>query len=106
MSRPKKTFSEKDINQIEQLASCHCTDEEIATFMGCSETTLKRRFGPVLVAARQKGRVNIRAMQYKVAMKGNASMLIFLGKQLLGQSEKKTITVDDADGFEFEYKDG
>jgi hypothetical protein len=89
MSRPRKTFSEKDIQQMEQLARCHCTDDEIAAFLGVSETTLKRRFGPVLKTAREAGRANLRAKQFQMAIAGNVTLLIWLGKVLLGQREEQ-----------------
>lgn len=88
MSRPRKTFNEKDIQQMESLARCHCTDEEIAAFLNVSESTIKRRFGPVLTNARSQGKANLRAKQFKLAMDGNPTLLIWLGKQLLGQQDR------------------
>lgn len=85
--RPPKQFSEKDIEQMKALARCHCTDEEIAAFMGCGEMTLKRHFGPLLKEFRKSGQANLRAKQYQLAMGGNVPLLIWLGKQLLGQRE-------------------
>ena len=35
------------------------------------------------------GRTSIRRAQYKAALDGNPTMLIWLGKQLLGQKEPK-----------------
>jgi DNA-binding CsgD family transcriptional regulator len=91
MARPRKTFTDKEIQQMEQLAKCYCSDEEIAAFLKVSETTVKRHFGPLLKVARTAGRANLRAKQYDLAMKGNATMLIWLGKQTLGQRDKSEV---------------
>lgn len=40
---------------------------------------------------RAKGRRSLQAKQFEVAMKGNVSMLIWLGKQLLGQKDSVNI---------------
>ena len=41
------------------------------------------------------GKASLRRRQYKLAEEGNPTMLIWLGKQWLGQSEKKEITIAD-----------
>lgn len=100
--RPKKQFSEKDIEQIKVLARCHCPDSEIAAFMECGEMTIRRHFGTLLKEWREAGKSNIRAKQYQLAMQGDKTMLIWLGKQILGQSEKvaqqvSATVIDDRD---------
>lgn len=94
MGRPEIQFEEKDIEQIKVLARCHCPDSEIAAFLGIGETTLKNHFGPLLKEQREAGKANIRAMQYKQAMNGNTAMLIWVGKQILGQREKTDIQLE------------
>ncbi len=83
--RPKKKFTEKEIEQIKTLARCHCPDSEIAAFMECGEMTIKRHFGPLISEQREVGKSNIRAKQYQLAMQGDKTMLVWLGKQLLRQ---------------------
>lgn len=39
----------------------------------------------------------LRAAQYKAAMEGNTTMLIWLGKQRLGQSDKNELTGKDGE---------
>lgn len=97
--RPKKQFTEKQIEQIKTLARCHCPDSEIAAFMEIGETTIKRHFGPLIKDAREAGKANIRAMQYRMAMNGDKTMLIWLGKQLLGQRDKQEIKTDFVEPF-------
>lgn len=96
--RPRKVI---DAKLVEQLASIQCTDEEIAAICGVSHDTLLRRKNddPVFLEAieqgRAKGRVSLRRMQWKAATTGNPTMLIWLGKQLLGQRDKIEEATDD-----------
>lgn len=76
-----------DPAQVEALARIDCTTPEIAAVVGCSEDTLERRFAGNLEKGRREGRASLRRMQYKLAMDGNATMLIWLGKMQLGQRE-------------------
>lgn len=86
--------TKKDINpeQVNKLAAIGCTNKEIADIVGCSHDTLTRRFSEDLEAGRSQGKASLRRKQYELAMSGNAAMLIWLGKQVLGQSEKQEIT--------------
>ena len=106
MARPEKVFTEKEIKQITVLARCHAPDEEIAAFLGCGESTLKRRFGPLLKEGRLAGKANLRNWQMKLAEEGNATMQIWLGKQLLGQRDKQDVAVDLEGFFTVESPDG
>lgn len=80
---------------MEALARCHCPNFEIAAFMGCGEKTLRRHFQKQLTIWRDAGKANLRAKQFKIAMddkhRSQGLMLIWLGKQLLGQKEKSEI---------------
>lgn len=85
MARPKA-----DINGAEvlKLASLYCSDKEIAEWFGVSVDTITRRFADVLAKGRADLKTRIRKAQIRLALKGNAVMLIWLGKQYLGQSDK------------------
>ena len=91
--RPRFNFSDK-LSLVRKLASIQCTDEEIAAGLGCSQDTLARgrKREPDLDAAilegRANGRMSLRRAQYRKAMEGNPAMLIWLGKQVLGQRER------------------
>ena len=85
VGRPKIKIDEKI---LENLASILCTNEEIASFFNCSSDTLTRNFAESLKKGRDKGRMTLRRMQFEKAQTGNATMLIWLGKQLLGQKDK------------------
>ena len=90
---------EIDYPAVKQLASLMCTQEEIATFLGCSTKTLQRdeEFGRIYKDGMANGRMSLRRQQFKVALKGNVTMLIWLSKQFLGQSDKAEITTFDGD---------
>ena len=70
-----------------------CTDEEIAAWFGVSTRTIERRrlqpgFAEVMQRGKAKGRISIRRLQMKLLEEGNATMGVWLGKQLLGQNEQ------------------
>lgn len=100
MARPKKEISEE---QFKKLCKIQCTLQEIAGFFDCSEDTIenwckrtfKEGFSDCYKKYSQNGKISLRRQQFQLAMKGNCSMLIWLGKQYLGQSEKIDANVKD-----------
>lgn len=87
VGRPK---FEIDMDAVRKLATIQCTQEEIASFLGCSVDTLQRseEFCGVYKKALESGKSSLRRFQWKAAEKGNTSMLIWLGKQYLGQKDQ------------------
>jgi hypothetical protein len=89
--RPRKGI---DLELVEKLGQIHCTDEEIAAIVGVSVETMTRRkrddpaFATMLATARAAGRGSLRRMQWQAASAGSIPMMIFLGKNLLGQRDK------------------
>lgn len=79
-----------DYEQGSKLAMIQCTQQEIATFLGCSTDTLRRdkKFCEIYKKGQEEGKMSIRRMQFKAASGGNVTMLIWLGKQYLGQTDK------------------
>ena len=101
VGRPKKY--NLDTKQVEQLAGYGCTDTEIASFFDISRTTLERNYEHYLTKGREEGKIRLRQMQWASAKKGNVAMLIWLGKQLLNQSDKQEITTTELpEGFNVE----
>lgn len=100
MARPKK---EVDIELLEKLASIQCTNDEICSIIKIDERTLQRRFADVIKLGREQGKASLRRLQWEAAKKGNTAILIWLGKQYLGQKDKIDFAEDD--GFEFTDKD-
>jgi hypothetical protein len=85
VGRPKIEINE---DQLEKLASILCTMEEMASFFGCSVDTLERNFADTIKKGKDKGRMSLRRLQFEKAQSGNTTMLIWLGKQMLGQKDK------------------
>jgi hypothetical protein len=88
MGRPLLPIDKK---LVEGLASNGCTNEEIATLVGCSCNTIERRFGGTLRKGRASLKMSLRRQQVEIAKAGNTTMLIWLGKQYLGQSDKQEV---------------
>ena len=88
MARPKKEIDEKT---VQKLAEIMCTMTEIAAVVGCSVDTLERRFAETIKLGQEKGKTSLRRWQYLAAEKGNTAMLIWLGKQHLGQKDRQEI---------------
>tara|TARA_R100000152_G_C6546917_1_gene22926 strand:+ start:88 stop:399 length:312 start_codon:yes stop_codon:yes gene_type:complete len=101
MARPKKY--EIDGKQVEQLASFGCTNKEIASFFGCSADLIEKSYSEFLTKGRDKGKIKLRQLQWRSAERGNTSMLIWLGKQLLGQTDQPAFVNEELiEGFDLE----
>jgi len=87
MARPRK---EINYTQARRLAEIQCTIDEIAHVLGVSDTTLKRNveFRAIYDQAREKGKTSLRRLQWAAARRGSTAMLIWLGKQYLGQTDR------------------
>ena len=102
MARPVIEIKQQD---FEKLCGLQCTLEEIAGFFECSSDTIERwckrtyneSFADTYKNHSQSGKISLRRAQWKLAEKGNSSMLIWLGKQWLGQTDKveKTTSFED-----------
>lgn len=77
-----------DKEQVTLLASFHCTLEEMAQFFKCDRHTLTANYSPEIAKGKADGKLRLRRKQFDVAMKGNTTMLIWLGKQILGQNDQ------------------
>jgi predicted transcriptional regulator len=75
-----------------RCAKIGCTVGEIAAVLGCNRATLQRNFAAVIKRAKRHGKSSLRKLQWRSARKGNVTMQIWLGKQMLGQSDKATET--------------
>jgi hypothetical protein len=88
---------EIDYAMVEKLAGLQCTQEEIASFLGCSVDTLQadEKFSGLYKDGIAKGRMSLRRHQWRALEEGNSTMLVWLGKQYLGQREKNELTGAD-----------
>lgn len=93
--RPMKEISR---DQFEKLCALQCTETEIAAFFNCSHDTILRwcrrtygaTFEDVYHDKRELGNISLRRHQWKLAQ-GDSRMAIWLGKQYLGQVDRKEI---------------
>ena len=92
--REKIEFS---LEQLEALCRLNCTHDEIAAYFNVSTKTVQRRyneepdFANAVDRGKAHGRLSLRRKQIELVDGGNATMAIWLGKQLLGQVDKQEI---------------
>ena len=94
MGRPPKL---PDESRIVELATKGHVVREIAAILDVSERTLYRKYWQGLEKGRYLCPGAIRSKQVEVALAGNATTLIWLGKQLLRQRERveERVVIED-----------
>jgi len=94
--RPKGTTIPIDWDMVDKMCAIRCTGEEIASLLDISYDTLERAcqrekgklFADYTAQKAANGHMSLRRKQYTSAMDGNVPMLIWLGKNWLGQTDK------------------
>ena len=84
-----------DWNAVDTMCAIHCTGEEQASILGIDYDTLntacKREqecsFSDYFKQKSSSGKMSLRRKQYTTAMDGNTTMLVWLGKNWLGQKD-------------------
>lgn len=105
-----------DWDTVDKLLFIQATDKEISAFLGIERTTLWRackrergvNFATYSEQKRRGGMISLRRRQFQAAMndKDNNAMLIWLGKQYLGQSEQVIVeegTLEHTDPAHFRF---
>lgn len=100
-----------DTTQFESLCGLQCTEQEIADFFNVDRTTLwawckrtyKANFSTVFKQKKGVGRISLRRKQFRLASK-SAAMLIWLGKQYLGQRDEPTEDTAADAGITFKFE--
>jgi predicted transcriptional regulator len=93
MARPKKPI---DLTLVENLSRIGCTQDEIASIVGCTARTLRSRAAEAMARGQDEMRASIRRWQYEKAKGGSVPMLIWLGKQYLGQRDRQDTLLTEA----------
>ena len=96
MGRPKVKI---DWHEVGEMLKCGCDATVIATTIGVSTDTLYTRskldnkldFSAFSQQKRAQGNDLLRRKQFELALDGNISMLIWLGKNRLGQTDKQEV---------------
>jgi len=108
MARPRK---EIDWKIFEGLCSIACTITEICAVFDIDDMTLcrmikrkyKKSFSEIYKEKRSLGNVSLRRAQWRAAVEqGNTAMLIFLGKNRLGQTDKVEAVYVNKDNLVYE----
>jgi hypothetical protein len=99
--RPRKVFTEEGLKLVENLAGIMCTDEEIASILGCSRDLFytednNELYRQAIKKGNAQSKQSLRRLQFKLAEK-NATMAIWIGKQYLGQTD--VITAQTTEDF-------
>ena len=89
MARPKKYNI--DTTEVEKLAGYGCTNIEIANFFGCSSDLIEKSYSEFLTKGRADLKKRLRKAQIDTAVAGNPTMLVWLGKQMLNQTDRQEI---------------
>jgi hypothetical protein len=111
---PSILIKEEDWKIFDALCFAQATLEEIALYYAVSSRTIERAvqrakkttFVRYYGQKRVGGNVSLRRKQMELAMKGNVTMLIWLGKQYLGQTDKQQVAGDfhHEHDHEFQYE--
>ncbi len=94
--RPKY---EIDYKVLDSLCGILCTGEEIAAILCVDYETLNRRlreegnvgFKEYFKKKSSNGKASLRRKQFKTALDGNTTMLVWLGKQHLDQKDQSHV---------------
>jgi hypothetical protein len=99
----KGQIKEVDFEQLRTLVRIQCTAEECAAILDMSADTLDTRlkeagyagFSEFYKRYNHEGRASLRRAQWKAAVdEGNPTMLIWMGKQMLGQKDKHDVEIN------------
>ena len=101
MARPKKYNI--DTTEVEKLAGYGCTNIEIANFFGCSSDLIEKSYSEFIRKGRADLKKRLRKAQIDTAVAGNPTMLVWLGKQMLNQTDRQEIEhIRPIDEIEFD----
>lgn len=95
----RKTI-EMPVEQVRELASIGCTQSELGRVFGLSQSQISRRLSrephrSAWEAGRAEGEMSLRRKQHELALSGDRVMLIWLGKNRLGQADKIESSVEE-----------
>ena len=78
-------------DEVDKLARLHCSYAEIAKWFDIPEDTLKYNFRDRIEQGYERTKQKLRSKQLEVALGGNVTMLIWLGKNMLGQTDTQVV---------------
>ncbi len=90
-TRPPK---EIDVEKLKEFLAVNMPVRRIAHFFNCTPETLYNKYRDLIIESNVDFEYQIRLAQLKAANELNPTMLIWLGKQVLGQSDEQKVTVE------------
>lgn len=95
MAKTKKVI---DLEQVEDMASEFCTQEEIARDMGFERTLFNRRkdVAEAFTRGKNTAKMSLRHMMYNAARGGDRAVMIFLAKNELGYRDNPDRAADES----------
>ena len=117
MARKKTTWTSVDKQKFRELCGCFATRDEVCATFGISPKTLNRlineylhdeiapdsdspvSFQDAFQTYSASARGSLRRKQFELAMNGDKTMLIFLGKNYLGQTDREPDRDPDRDHY-------
>ena len=82
-------------DEVYYLASLGCSIREIAKWFGVTESTMKYNFAEYIDKGYEETKQKLRQAMIKNALGGNATLMIFLAKNMLGMSDSPVNTDND-----------
>jgi hypothetical protein len=76
-----------DPKEVEKLAALGMKISEMSEWFGVDDSTLNYNFKQNILKGKHNLNCSLRQAQIRLALSGNATMLIWLGRNILGQSD-------------------
>lgn len=102
MARTGRPRIQINWEEFDKLCAIHATQLELAAWFKCTVDTIenavkrekKMTFSEYYQQKAGPGKISLRRKQWDLALKGDKTMIIWLGKQHLGQTDKMDQKVD------------
>lgn len=82
-----------DMEQFMETVGIGATNAELAVIFDCSTDYLEKHFAKEMAQGRETMRKRLRKKQLEVALDGNVTMLIWLGKNMLKQTDAPPVEI-------------
>ena len=96
MARPKRQFTDEELQAVERYARIGSYDKTISIGLGIPETTLKRSLGAKIRVWRAAGKLDMRDNLHTQG-KISPQTAIFIAKNELGMTDKQIIATEQVE---------